>query len=1285
MARRRVMLSYYSTEKITELGAAITSTGATSITLDSTEGIRVGQILLIDDGSDSEQVTVTGITSATVITVTRHATSPQTHLINAAVSHAPVWNNVYIRGSSSITAIVNFELIDALGVPTVAYITLVNTSGDPYSGATFSQKGPFTDTFDNFLPVRVIDQDTGFILFSGIVVDADEQFSWGAGGMVLRLECKDYIEELKNAPSEEWASLQIDPPNSNKYKETTRLNAAVSQGTRHKTFLTNPTFFDRAGVIRGLIKLCSDNIFTYSDYTYANGTFAEAVDDGDETAIDVASATNKLVIGNVILADSEEMLITAFASANTITVTRGVNGTTKAEHDNGVAYVVLDSRNSFSEKGYPDLGEYDLSGTNQRSALAHIKNLAATDPHQTTALSAAGEKFYGYEFYVDPNFTSSLTSHKPTGQMWNYFKMGTRPSTTPLTHGLRVEFPSGTNFSTAGQLVPMSSSDFDFDRAKGEIYTDAIVKYLNADIVGNSTLGNATGVQAPSEINLNFELLTIKDETNAENLIWAARTLTGGTSFGLNSPTNDTTVNPEILQVKVALTAVNMAGDIANDLTVVKIIFDDASSLSVNEYIQINNEIMQVDALNPDGDNANEITVDRAELSTTVGTHLNDAVVYEFKDIATMQYISKTGSGVTNSDPAYVLISAVDRTFASSYFNEDEVWRGKTNPASSFVIKSRPRNKFAINKTARLTLLGTSDNSDILREQIASALIRSSNAIIRGSFSTFEKPYFYIDNNVGTYASSGGTDTITTSADTINANGLLDLSNYGFRTGMLVNELTAAGGVPTDTYGYAENVGTTQLKVSNWFDGGSINADSELRYYIPVRAGDMIYVKNHLANIAGNYTVTSVKYQELNGVSMTTYDVVSSADNTQGGGLKISPVSQLTDVVGVVTPTFTTGGPVATAFGNIQIVTGLVFTSTSATVVAWSGGNILIDGFMNGVGASNTNTSLMVSSANGNTGQSGTLLASGVEYVVFLDVKDAQKSNNFQVIRRANYFNVSSTSTIIIALLLNNSGQGDCDITVFPSHHGIPTKGRADYKLSDPSTMTSLVAGSTFDKNADQLLIWHDNSKQWEWATPQGLASTYQQLGHYGTEGAPQYSFASDPDTGIYGTGGTLIFSVNGDSEMNLTNSGLTVQENLTVVNTLSKGAGTFLIDHPVHEDKKLQHGFIEGPKYDLLYRGRATLVNGVATVDINIASNMSSGTFEALTQDPEVWVQNITGWASVRGRVSGATLTIEAATNSSDTVAWLVMAERADPLILRIESTDDEGHLIPESEKPPA
>ena len=140
----------------------------------------------------------------------------------------------------------------------------------------------------------------------------------------------------------------------------------------------------------------------------------------------------------------------------------------------------------------------------------------------------------------------------------------------------------------------------------------------------------------------------------------------------------------------------------------------------------------------------------------------------------------------------------------------------------------------------------------------------------------------------------------------------------------------------------------------------------------------------------------------------------------------------------------------------------------------------------------------------------------------------------------------------------------------------------------------------------------------------------------------------------------------------------------VTIPGALSKGSGTFKIDHPLDPERMwLYHSFIEGPRCDLIYRGEVQLVDGQAAVELNAESRMRPGTFEALTQNPQVFLQNHSGWEPVRGRVENDTLLIECRDETStDSVVWLVIAERADTLIRAWELTDDNGRLVPEHPK---
>ena len=94
-------------------------------------------------------------------------------------------------------------------------------------------------------------------------------------------------------------------------------------------------------------------------------------------------------------------------------------------------------------------------------------------------------------------------------------------------------------------------------------------------------------------------------------------------------------------------------------------------------------------------------------------------------------------------------------------------------------------------------------------------------------------------------------------------------------------------------------------------------------------------------------------------------------------------------------------------------------------------------------------------------------------------------------------------------------------------------------------------------------------------------------------------------------------------------------------------------------------------------------LANGRATVDIDNAFNMTSGTFDALNRDMQCFTSNESGWKPVRGSVVGATLVIESRDlSSSDVVSWMVLGERQDPHMFESSLTDENGRLIAERRK---
>lgn len=139
----------------------------------------------------------------------------------------------------------------------------------------------------------------------------------------------------------------------------------------------------------------------------------------------------------------------------------------------------------------------------------------------------------------------------------------------------------------------------------------------------------------------------------------------------------------------------------------------------------------------------------------------------------------------------------------------------------------------------------------------------------------------------------------------------------------------------------------------------------------------------------------------------------------------------------------------------------------------------------------------------------------------------------------------------------------------------------------------------------------------------------------------------------------------------------------VTIVGSLSKGSGSFKIDHPLPEKKDthhLVHSFTESPQADLLYRGKISLVNGTATINIDTVARMTEGTFVLLNREVQCFTTNETGWTAVKGSISGNTLTITAQDNTcNDTISWLVIGERQDQHMYDTEWTDENGKVIVE------
>jgi hypothetical protein len=120
------------------------------------------------------------------------------------------------------------------------------------------------------------------------------------------------------------------------------------------------------------------------------------------------------------------------------------------------------------------------AGRSQISVLAAILQEALQDQILTA-------KDRGYIYYVDPNFTSTATSHNPAG-FFNYFARnrmpangdGTSGAATPVSNGLTIEKPVGVAISETGTKQLMMSR-LDISSSNRELATDIIASYYHEE------------------------------------------------------------------------------------------------------------------------------------------------------------------------------------------------------------------------------------------------------------------------------------------------------------------------------------------------------------------------------------------------------------------------------------------------------------------------------------------------------------------------------------------------------------------------------------------------------------------------------------------------------------------------------------------------------------------------------------------------------------------------------------------------------------------------------------
>lgn len=224
------------------------------------------------------------------------------------------------------------------------------------------------------------------------------------------------------------------------------------------------------------------------------------------------------------------------------------------------------------------------------------------------------------------------------------------------------------------------------------------------------------------------------------------------------------------------------------------------------------------------------------------------------------------------------------------------------------------------------------------------------------------------------------------------------------------------------------------------------------------------------------------------------------------------------------------------------------------------------------------------------------------------------------------------------------------------------------------------ISSAQFDDHPTQPGLGYQSIGVWDHTDADGLvanAATFYTKddsgpgyhSHYGLN----YYWYSNP---VYGVAPTLQMAYYGAPT-----DRFDVVGDAWVHGTLSKGSGSFDIEHPTVQGKRLRHSFIEGPQADLIYRGTAELGVAPMVIDMDTEFDMTPGTWEALNCTP--WSIVSASGKVVEWEFEGSTLTITG--DEGTTCMWMVIGERHDPHMKDDMCTmaDSEGRVVVEYDEP--
>jgi len=387
-------------------------------------------------------------------------------------------------------------------------------------------------------------------------------------------------------------------------------------------------------------------------------------------------------------------------------------------------------------------------------------------------------------------------------------------------------------------------------------------------------------------------------------------------------------------------------------------------------------------------------------------------------------------------------------------------------------------------------------------------------------------------------------------------------------------------------------------------------------------------------------------------------------------------------VTGVLTTTATQVATGGVTSGSDIISDTNSTDSLGATGTRWLKGwfDTLTAGTLTIGSGSVTDSSGAITFGNENLTTTGIVTAAGTSVFTNLDISgdvDVNGTTNLDIVDIDGAVDMATTALVTGVLTTTATQVANGGIT---SGDDISV-GATDKIFLDGGSNTYITESA-----ADTISIFTENAETYVLGG-QGNPFVRIQAGAGGGVAATQYYEGGEFfwQTGVRGA--DELFYISNNATIHSNYAIKCSARDVDVGGELTAATKTFRIDHPLADmadTHTLTHASIEGPRADLIYRDSVTLSNGSASVDLDESANMTDGTWELLCRDPQVFLQNDTGWSALKGSVSGSTLIITCKDSiSNDTVSWMVVAERNDPTYLASRTTDDNGNMILEREKP--